>query len=64
MWGFALFNAVHLLIHGALLYWIARLISKRLPALPQVWRIARFAGIATALVAISFLPVYGVGHHE
>jgi hypothetical protein len=64
VWGFVLFNAVHLLIYGALFYWIAKVISKRLALLSRRWRLAGFAGISTVLVAISFLPVYGAGHHE
>ena len=64
VWGFVLFNAVHLLIYGALFYWIAKVISKRLALLSRRWKIVGFASISTALVAISFLPVYGVGHHQ
>ena len=64
VWGFVLFNAVHVVIYGALFYWMARVIARRLAALPRAWSIAGFAGISTALVAIAFLPVYDVGHHE
>lgn len=64
VWGFVLFNAVHLVIYGLLFYWVAKLLSRRLSLLSQRWKIAGFAGLSIALVAISFLPVYGVGHHE
>jgi hypothetical protein len=64
VWGFVAFNVVHLLIYGALFYWVAKVIAKRLALLPPTWRIVGFAAISAALVAISFLPLYGVGHHE
>ncbi len=64
VWGFVLFNVVHLLIYGALFYWMATVISKRLARLSRTWRLVSFGSISAALVAISFLPVYGVGHHE
>ncbi len=62
-WGFALFNAVHVLIYGAVFYWIAKVVSKRLALLPQTWKVLGFATVSIALVTISFLPLYGVGHH-
>jgi hypothetical protein len=64
VWGFVLFNAVHLLIYGALFYWVAAIVSRRLALLPRTLRFVGFASLSIALVAISFLPVYGVGHHE
>ena len=64
VWGFVLFNAVHLLIYGVLFYWVAKLITKGLAVLPRPWRVVGFAGVAAALAAIGFLPVYGIGHHE
>ena len=64
VWGFMLFNAVHVLIYGALFYWIAKLISGRLALLPAAWKLIGFAGLSAALFALSFLPLYGVGHHE
>lgn len=62
-WGFALFNAVHLLAYGALFYWIAKVVCRRLALLPQRRKVRVFAGLSAALVGISFLPVYGVGHN-
>jgi hypothetical protein len=64
VWGFVLFNVIHLAIYGALFYWLARFISRRLALLSDGWRIAGFAALSSALVAIAFLPVYGIGHHE
>jgi hypothetical protein len=64
VWGFVLFNALHLLIYGLLFYWVAKLIVKWLGVLPKPWRFVGFAGVAAALAAIAFLPVYGIGHHE
>jgi len=63
-WGFALFNAIHVLIYGAAFYWIARVVSKKLAMLPRRWKVLGFATVSMALAAISFLPLYGVGHHE
>src|SRR5688500_4066528 len=63
VWGFVLFNAAHLLIYGAAFYWVAKAISRGLRMLSPTWRLVGFAGIAVALVALAFLPVYGVGHH-
>ena len=64
VWGFVLFNAIHVLIYGALFYWIARFIAQRLVSLSYGRRIAIFAAVSVALIAIAFLPVYGIGHHE
>lgn len=63
VWGFVLFNAVHLLIYGAAFYWVARAISSGLAALSPTWKHVGFAGMSTGLVAIGFFPIYGVGHH-
>ena len=64
VWGFVLFNTVHLLVYGALFYWIATVISRRLALLSPPWSMVGFAIISLVLVAISFLPIYGAGHHE
>jgi hypothetical protein len=64
VWGFVLFNAVHLLIYGALFYWVAKAVARRLALLPHMWSLLGFASLSIALVAISFLPLYGIGHHE
>lgn len=63
VWGFKLFNAIHLVVYGLLFYWVAKVVSRRLSLLPRRWKILGFAGISVALVAISLLPVYGVGHN-
>lgn len=64
VWGFALFNAFHVLIYGAAFYWIAKLVARKLALLPRTWKVLGFATVSMALAAISFLPLYGVGHHE
>jgi hypothetical protein len=64
MWGFVFFNVVHLLAYGSLFYWIAKVISRRLALLSQTWRLVGFGGTSAALLAVSFLPIYGVGHHQ
>lgn len=63
-WGFVFFNLVHILIYGALLYWIAKVVSKQLARLSHKWKIVSVACISTALCGISLLPVYSAGHHE
>jgi hypothetical protein len=64
VWGFALFNAFHVLIYGAAFYWVAKVVSKKIASLPRTWEVLGFAATIIALVSISFLPLYGVGHHE
>ena len=63
-WGFALFNAIHVLIYGAAFYWVVKVVSNKLASLPRAWKILGFATVSLALVSISFLPLYGVGHSE
>lgn len=63
-WGSMLFNVLHLVIYSLLFYWAARFIARRISMLAPQWRIAGLAVISIALAAISFLPIYGVGHHE
>ena len=61
-WGFQLFNAIHLLVYGTIFYFLARFIARRLVRLELPWRVTGVAAIAAAMVAVSFLPIYGVGH--
>jgi hypothetical protein len=63
-WGFVLINAIHVLIFGAAFYWIAKVVSRKIASLPRAWRVPGFVTVSIALVAISFLPLYGVGHNE
>jgi hypothetical protein len=63
-WGFVLFNAIHLLVYGTLFYWLAKFISQALALLPPGWRLAGFASVSAALVAVAFLPVYGIEPHQ
>ena len=63
-WGFALFNAIHVLLYGAAFYWIAKVVAKKIASLPGTSKVLGFATAFMALVTISFLPLYGVGHHE
>ena len=64
VWGFKLFNGVHLLLYGALFYWIAKGIARVLGMLSEGWKLGAFAALAIGCVALSFLPLYGIGHHE
>jgi len=64
VWGFKLFNAVHLAIYAPVFYWIAKIVSRRLSALSQRSKFALFVGISIVLVASSFLPLYSLGHNE
>lgn len=63
-WGFRLFNGIHLVIYGAIFYLIARLAARWLARLPVAGQVAGVAAIAAVLVAVSFAPIYGVGHNE
>jgi hypothetical protein len=58
------FNVVHILIYGALFYWIAKAVSGRLARLSRIGRITGVACISAALLGVAFLPVYSLGHHE
>jgi hypothetical protein len=62
VWGFKLFNAIHLLVYGTIFYFLAGFIARRLARLSAGRRWAGFGLITAAMVAVSFLPIYGVGH--
>jgi len=62
--GFTLFNSLHLLVYGPLLYLAAKFLTRWLFSLsPQ----RRALGIAVALalaLVISLLPIYGISHNQ
>ena len=64
VWGFKLFNSLHLLVYGPMLYLAAKFLTRWLFSLsPQ----RRALGIAVALalaLLISLLPIYGIGHSQ
>jgi hypothetical protein len=64
VWGFKLFNGIHLLVYGAIFYFLARFIARRLARLSVAGQWTGFSVIAAALVAVSFAPIYGVGHNQ
>ena len=64
VWGFKAFNAVHLALYAPVLYWIAKILSRRLSSLSQRSKVVLFVGISIVLVASSFLPLYSLGHNE
>ena len=62
VWGFKLFNSLHLLIYGPMLYLAAKFLAHRFFSLSPR---RRALGVATVLVLallISLLPIYGIGH--
>lgn len=63
-WGFKLFNSLHLLVYGPILYLAAKYLTRWLFSLaPQ----RRALGVAMALalaLLISLLPIYGIGHNR
>ena len=62
VWGFKIFNSLHIVVYGPILYLAAKFLTRWLFSLsPQI----RALGIAVALALaflISFLPIYGIGH--
>ena len=62
--GPRIFDAVHLVVYAPLFYWVAKIISRRLSSLSRRWKFVGFAGISVAIAALSFLPLYGLGHSE
>jgi len=64
VWGFKLFNSLHLLVYGPMLYVAAKFLTRWIFSLsPQ----RRALGIAVALalaLLISLLPIYGIGHSQ
>jgi hypothetical protein len=64
VWGFKLFNGIHLLVYGTIFYFLARFIARRLAQLSVAAQWTGFVLIAAALVAVSFAPIYGVGHNQ
>ena len=64
VWGARIFDAVHLVVYAPLFYWVAKIISRWLSSFSQRWKLIGFVGISVAIIAISFLPLYGLGHNE
>jgi hypothetical protein len=62
--GLRVFDAVHLVVYAPLFYWAAKIISRRLSSLSRRWKFVGFVGISVAIAALSFLPLYGLGHSE
>lgn len=63
VWGFKLFSVLHLLVYGALFYWLAGLAARGLSALGKTWGTVAFLCLSAGLLALAFLPLYGAGHH-
>lgn len=64
VWGFKLFNLIHLLVYGPILYLAAKYLTHWLFSLSPR---RRSLGIAVALalaLLISLLPIYGIGHGD
>jgi hypothetical protein len=64
VWGARLFDALHLAVYAPLFYWLAKTLARWLSLLSPRWSFLGFVGIAIVLLAISFLPLYGVGHNQ
>jgi hypothetical protein len=64
VWGFKLFNSVHLLIFGPLLYLLAAFLARRLFLLAPPGRIPGVAVALLLVLGISLLPIYGLGHND
>jgi hypothetical protein len=62
VWGFKIFNAVHLLIYLPVWYLAAKFCARWLFTLPPPTRLVAIAGIVGAAVVLAALPVYGIGH--
>jgi len=64
VWGFKVFNSLHILVYGPLLYLASRFLARWLFSLsPQLRLFGVILALALAL-AISLLPVYGIGHSQ
>jgi hypothetical protein len=64
VWGFKLFNSLHLLVYGPILYLAAKLVARCLFSLSPRGRTAGTAVALALLLLISLLPIYGLGHSE
>jgi hypothetical protein len=64
VWGFKLFNSVHLLIFGPLLYFVAVFLTRRLFSLAPPGRTLGVAAALLLVLGISLLPIYGLGHND
>ena len=63
-WGFKLFNSLHLLVYGPILYLAAKYLTRWLfSLLPQRRALGLAVALALALL-ISLLPIYGIGHNH
>lgn len=61
-WGFKLFNILHILVYGPMLYFAAKYLTRWLFLLSPE---RRALGVAVALalaLLLSLLPIYGIGH--
>ena len=57
VWGFKLFNGIHLLVYGTIFYFVARFIARRLTRLSGPGQLIGVALISGLLVGVSFLPI-------
>lgn len=63
-WGFIIFNLVHLVIYGPMLFLAARYLTHLVFRLAPPARLAAIAVILALAVAVSLQPLYGVGHGD
>ena len=64
VWGFKLFNLLHLLVYGPLLYLVSKYLTRWLFSLsPKRRALGVIVALALALL-ISLLPIYGIGHNR
>ena len=61
-WGFVLFNGIHLLVYGLMLFFFACVLAKRLYRIHEEQRSYWVLGVVVGLLLIGFLPIYGIGH--
>ena len=64
VWGFKLFNAIHLVIYAPLLYMLAWFLARGLGVLPAGVRILVTLACAIAIALLGALPLYGIGHNS
>lgn len=61
-WGFFLFNGIHLLVYGLILFFFACVLAKQLYRIREEERSYWVFGAVVGLLLIGLLPIYGIGH--
>ena len=60
--SFLIFSLIHLTVYGALLYWLAGVITRILLKLPKTLAWVATAVVLILLAGVGAMPLYGIAH--